>query len=80
MLFVNGTHLSGSYEGIMLVTVVFDVDNHIFDVTDTVVGGETKEDWFQFLSHRHECLGGLKPIVMPDHDQGLLAIVPAIFG
>jgi len=30
MLFVNGTHLSGSYEETLLVTVASDVDNCIF--------------------------------------------------
>ena len=38
MLFVDGTHLSGPYEGTMLFTVALDVDIHIFDVAYAIVG------------------------------------------
>jgi len=31
MLFVDGTHLSGPYEGTMLVAIALDANNHIFD-------------------------------------------------
>jgi len=30
----------------MLVTIAFDVDNHIFNVAYAVVGGKPNEDWF----------------------------------
>jgi len=50
ILFVDGTHLSGPYEGTMLVVVALDVDNHIFDVVYIIVGVETNDDWFWFLS------------------------------
>ena len=39
MLFVDGTHLSGSYEGTLLAVVALDADNHVFDVAYAVVGG-----------------------------------------
>ena len=32
-----------------------------------------------FLTVLHECLGGLKPVVMSDRNQDLLAAVPRIF-
>jgi len=44
------------------------------------VGGKTNEDWLWFLAQLHECLGGMKPIVMSDRGNGLLARVPAVFG
>ena len=40
MLFVDGTHLSGPYEGTLLAAVALDADNHLFDVVYAVVGGE----------------------------------------
>ena len=45
MLFVDGTHLSGPYEGTLLTVVALDADNHLFDVAYALVGGETNEDW-----------------------------------
>ena len=48
MLFVDGTHLIGPYEGTMLAVVALDTDNHIFDVAYAVVMGETNEDWLWF--------------------------------
>ena len=60
--------MSGPYEGIMLATVALDANNHIFDVAYAVVGGETNEDWLWFLMQLWECLGGLKPVVMPDRN------------
>ena len=80
MLFVDGIHLSGPYEGTMLATVALDTDDHLFDVTYAVVGGETNENRLWFLTTLHECLGGLKPVVMSDQNNELLAGVPRVFG
>jgi len=80
ILFVNGTHLSGPYEGTMLAVVALDADNHVFDVVYAVIGGETNEDWLWFLTILHECSGGLKSAVMSDRKNGLLADVPRVFG
>jgi len=32
------------------------------------------------LTTLHECLGSLKPVIMSDRNQGLLAGVPSVFG
>ena len=80
MLFLNGTHLSGPYKGTMLAAVALDADDHLFDVAYAIVGGETNEDWLWFLTTLHECLGGLKPVVMSDRKNGLLVGVPRVFG
>ena len=76
MLFVDRTHLSGPYEGTMLAAVALDANNHVFDVVYAVVGGETNEDWLWFLTNLHECLGGLKPVIMSDRNGGLVKGVP----
>jgi len=80
MLFVDRTHLSGPYEGTMLAAVALDANNHVFDVVYAVVGGETNEDWLWFLTTLHECLGGLKPVVMSDRNNGLLVGTGRVFG
>jgi len=50
MLFVDGIHLIGPYEGTLLVVVALDTYNHIFELAYAVVGGETNEDWLWFLA------------------------------
>jgi len=57
-MFVDGTHLSGPYEGTMLAAVALDADNHVYDVAYAIIGGETDEDWLWFLTMLRECLGG----------------------
>jgi len=37
MLFVDGTHLSGPYEGTLMAATALDADNHLFDVAYAVV-------------------------------------------
>ena len=72
MLFVDGTHLSGPYEGTLMAAIVQDADNHLFDIAYAIVSGETKEEWLWFLTVLQECLGGLKPVIMSDRNEGLL--------
>jgi len=80
MMFVDRKHLSGPYEGTMLAAVTLNTNNHVFDLVYAVVGGETNEDWLWFLTTLHKCLGGLKPVIRSDRNQGLLAGVPRVFG
>jgi len=44
ILFINGAHLNGLYEGTLLGVIALDADNHLFDVTYAVVSGETNEE------------------------------------
>ena len=57
MLFVDGTHLSGPYEGTLMAVIAQDADNHLFDIAYRIVSGETKEEWLWFLTVLQECLG-----------------------
>jgi len=45
-----------------------------------IMSGENHGDWFWFLSVLHECLGGMKPVIMTDGHQSLLHAVPIVFG
>ena len=80
MLFVDGTHLSGPYEGTLMAAIAQDADNHLFDIAYAIVSGETKEEWLWFLTVLQECLGELKPVIMSDRNEGLLYAVPKVFG
>jgi len=44
MSFMDGTHLSGPYEGTLMAATTLDADNHLFDIAYVVVAGENKED------------------------------------
>ena len=48
MLLVDGSYLSGSYEGTLLRAVTLDVDDHLFDVAYAIVSGENHDDWYGF--------------------------------
>ena len=80
ILFVDGTHLSGPYDGTLLGAVALDADNHLFDVAYAIVSSENKEDWEWFLQNVRECLGGFQPVVMSDRNNALLYAVPKVFG
>jgi len=80
MLFVDGTHLSRLYKGTLMAATALDADNHLFDVAYAVVAGENKEDWLWFLTVVHECIGGLKPVIMSYRSKGLLYAMAKVFG
>jgi len=80
IMFVDGTHLSGPYEGTLLGAVGLDADNHLFDVAYAIVSTENKDDWEWFMTNVRECLGGLQPVVMSDRNNALLYAVPKVFG
>lgn len=48
ILFVNGAHLSETYEGTILSAVALDADDHLFDVAYPVVFAENIDEWFWF--------------------------------
>jgi len=80
ILFVDGTHLSGSYEGTLLSAVALDADDHLFDVAYAIVAAENNDEWLWFLTVLRECLGGLQPVIMSDKNPALLFSVPRVFG
>ena len=80
ILFMDGAHLCGPYEGSLLGAVGLDADNHLLDVAYAIVLSDNNEDWVWFLSNVRECLGGLQPVVMSNRNKALLHAVPKLFG
>jgi len=80
ILFVDGSHLSGPYEGTLLSAVALDADDHLFDVAYAIVAAENNDEWLWFLTVIRECLGGLQPVIMSDRNPALLFSVPRVFG
>jgi len=80
ILFVDGAHLSGSYEGTILSAIALDTDDHLFNVAYAVVSAENVDERLWFLIVLGECLGGMQPVIMSDRNQGLLSAVPSVFG
>ena len=79
MLFVDGSHLSGPYEGMLFGAIALDSDNYMFDVAYAIVSFENNGDWERFLTNLRECLSGLPPVVMFDRNKALLCAVPKVF-
>ena len=44
MLFMDGAHLSGSYEGTLLEEVALNANNRLFDVAYAMVSADNKDD------------------------------------
>lgn len=80
VLFVDRAHLIGPYKGTLLAVIMLNAGDHLFDVAYVVVVTKDKEEWFWFLSVLAKCLGGLKPMIMSDHHDGLLYDVLRVFG
>ncbi|XP_039141986.1 uncharacterized protein LOC120279189 [Dioscorea cayenensis subsp. rotundata] len=58
LLFVDGTHLLGKYDGILLSATAKDGNEGIFHVAFTVVDNETDDNWTWFLATLREALYG----------------------
>ena len=80
ILFIDGAHLSGPYEGTILLAIALDADDHLFAVAYAVVSAENVNEWFWFFTVLCECLGGMQPVIMSDRNQGLLFVVPRVSG
>ncbi|KAL2924915.1 Methionyl-tRNA formyltransferase [Bienertia sinuspersici] len=48
---VDGTHLKGSFGGILLSAIAIDANNELFPFAWAIVSGEDEENWSFFLSH-----------------------------
>jgi len=63
VLFVDGTHLSGTYKGTLLTTCVLDADSHLLNFAYAIVCSEKVKEWVWFLQMVAQCLGALKPVI-----------------
>jgi len=79
MLFMDGTLLSGLHEGTLMAAIALDADNDLFEFGYAIVSRETKEEWPWFLTALQGCLGGLKPLIMSNQNEGILYVVPKVF-
>ncbi|KAL2903252.1 Transposase for insertion sequence element IS905, partial [Bienertia sinuspersici] len=48
---VDGTHLKGSFGGILLSAIAIDANNELFPFAWAIVSGEDEENWSFYLSH-----------------------------
>ena len=80
MQFVDGSHLSGPYEGTLLAVVALHADNHLLNVAYAMVEGENNDDWLWFCTVLQEYLGGLKPVIMSNRHKSLVYVVRRVFG
>ena len=78
VLFVDGTHLSGPYQGMMLAACALDADNHLFNFVYAIVCGEKIKEWVWFLEMVAQCLRGLKLAIMSDRHPALQPAVAQV--
>ncbi|XP_031253261.1 uncharacterized protein LOC116111206 [Pistacia vera] len=70
---VDGCHLKGPYDGVLLSTVSMDANNDIFPVAITICEIENKESWRYFMTLLNEFIGDIDPItIMSDRQKGLV--------
>ncbi|KAJ0007618.1 hypothetical protein Pint_30463 [Pistacia integerrima] len=69
---VDGCHLKGPYDGVLLSAVFMDANSGIFPVAITICEIENKESWRYFMTLLKEFIGDIDPItIMSDRQKGL---------
>ena len=66
----DGTHLTGTYRGILLAAVCKDANNHLFLLAFAVVGAENARNWVWFAKRLVSDFPGIK-VIMSDKDKGI---------
>nr|VDD55179.1 unnamed protein product [Brassica oleracea] len=64
VIVVDGTHLSGKYEGTMLVAAVQDGNFQIYPLAFGIVDGENDESWEWFFTKLASCVSDEYPLVI----------------
>ena len=75
---VDGCHLKGPYEGVLLSVVCLDANNDIFPLAVAICEGENADSWGWFLNALHHFMGPLddRPITfMLDRQKGLKNVI-----
>ncbi|XP_013630834.1 PREDICTED: uncharacterized protein LOC106336532 [Brassica oleracea var. oleracea] len=64
VIVVDGTHLSGKYEGVILVAAAQDGNFQIFSLAFAIVDGENDESWEWFFTKLASCVSDEYPLVI----------------
>ncbi|KAL0732670.1 hypothetical protein Bca4012_008879 [Brassica carinata] len=64
VLVVDGTHLSGKYEGVMLVAAAQDGNFQIFPLAFAIVDGENDDSWEWFFTQLRRCVSDQYALVI----------------
>ena len=51
MINIDGTHLYGKYQGVLLIAIATNANNKVLPLTFTVVDKESGPSWGWFLEH-----------------------------
>ncbi|XP_042520010.1 uncharacterized protein LOC122093683 [Macadamia integrifolia] len=81
---LDGCHLKGKYEGILLSAVSIDENNGLFPLAFVVVESECKDSWWWFLNNLyiafHSSLDGIGCLTfISDKQKGLTEVVREVF-
>ncbi|XP_071695669.1 protein FAR1-RELATED SEQUENCE 7-like [Rutidosis leptorrhynchoides] len=73
IIYIDGTHLKGSYKGKLLTAVAKNSNNQILPIAFALVDEESNESWSWFLQMLQEnVIGNEKLCVISDRHQGIL--------
>ncbi|XP_010252433.1 PREDICTED: uncharacterized protein LOC104594012 [Nelumbo nucifera] len=80
LLFVDGAHLNGKYQGKLLATTTIDANNGMFPITFFIVPAECLEDSTWFMGHLKAVINDDRDVVIVlDRGNSLLDAVQWIF-
>ncbi|XP_028774317.1 uncharacterized protein LOC114731342 [Neltuma alba] len=80
ILYVDGTHLSGTYKGTLLSVSAYDAANEMLPFAIVVVKGENFDDWTWFFHKIKQIVGSMQLIILLDRHNSIIGAVQAIFG
>lgn len=82
LIFIDGTFLTGPFDGILLSAISQDGNGKIFHVALAIVSSETGENWAWFFSQLKQALlavGEERAVFVSDRGTGLLAGLNEVF-
>ncbi|KAK9283561.1 hypothetical protein L1049_011809 [Liquidambar formosana] len=79
ILFLDSSHLSGSYKGALVSAAALDANNHMFPLAYRVISLENHEDWLCFLQCVRALLENLDVTIVSDRHQALNSSVSQVF-
>ncbi|XP_013623937.1 PREDICTED: uncharacterized protein LOC106329873 [Brassica oleracea var. oleracea] len=80
VIIMDGTHLKGVYEGVLLITTAQDLDHHHYPLTFAVVDGEKNASWSWFLTTLKTLIPDDPQLVLcTDRNQSIIKTVHEVY-
>ena len=80
IIYIDGCHLRGPYQGTLLAVSAYDADNDLYPFAYALVGAETYKDWLWFLQNVKELTGSVEITLVSDCHNAINGAVRAVYG